>query len=179
MPISNIVEVNDTNKKTSVLQLKKHVAKGHCFVFLHMKSCPYTIPFYDIWDKVKADLSKIKDLTTIEVDSDVIMYIKNNHNEVYEKLTSFYPNESVKKIYFPTFLFFKNGEQHKLTNRIDARIEDNKIAAYEQLLSFALLWHYRSDDAKKQKQSKSSNRTTRKNQTLRFQINEAFNKMLV
>lgn len=195
MPANNSLVVNNANKETSLLKLPAYLNKGHCFVFLHMKTCPYTIPFYHIWDDVKDELSKIKDLTLVEIDSDVIWYIKQNHNDVYQKLTSFYPEENAHKIYFPTFLFFKDGKQNKLMNRVDAREKGNEKAAYEQLLSFAFLYHYRTDDTAKKSATKSvkgtttnSNKTTPKRKTnttkeskksLHHQISQAFNKLLV
>ena len=191
MPKNNSVIVNDANKETSLLELPAHLNKGHCFVFLHMKTCPYTIPFYSIWDDVKNELSKVKDLTLVEIDSDVIWYIKQKHNDVYQKLTSFYPEENAHKIYFPTFLFFKDGKQHKLMNRVDARVKGNETAAYEQLLSFAFLYHYRTDDTPRKSlkgTTTKSNKTTPKRKTnttkeskksLHHQISQAFNKLLV
>jgi hypothetical protein len=191
----NHLVVNNANKETSLLKLPQHLNKGHCFVFLHMKTCPYTIPFYDIWDDVKEELSKVKGLTLVEIDSDVIWYIKQNHNDVYQKLTSLYPEEDARKIYFPTFLFFKDGKQHKLMDRVDARIEGKQKEAYEQLLSFAFLYHYRTDDTSKKSATKSTKETSSKStktapkrksvsakdskKSLHHQISQAFNKLLV
>ena len=168
--------VTDATKVTSIDKLTQHLDQDHCFIFLHMKQCPYTIPFYPIWEDVKKELSKTKDLVLIEVDSDVIWYIKENHNKTYQKLASFYPEEGANKIYFPTFLFFKNGKQTKLMNRVDARTEGTHKAAYEQLLSFAYLCHYRTDDLTKK--SRRSNKST-SSKNLHNQISQAFNKLLV
>ena len=182
------LSVVDSNKETVVTKLAEHLDKGHCFVFLHMKRCPYTIPFYPIWEDVKKELSKTKDLKMIEIDSDVIWYIKENHKKVYQKLASFYQEENANKIYFPTFLFFKNGKQHKLMNRIDARMEGNQNDAYEQLLSFAFLYHYRTDDTpKKSTTSKSKSAATKSRsstskgskKSFHQQISQAFDKLLV
>lgn len=170
--------VNDATKNTSIDKLTQHLDKDHCFIFLHMKRCPYTIPFYPIWNDVKKELSKTKDLILIEIDSDIILHIKENHNKTYQKLTSFYPEEGGNKIFFPTFLFFKNGKQTKLMNRVDARTEGTYKAAYEQLLSFAYLSHYRTDDISK-KSKKSTHTTSKSAKNLHHQISHAFNKLLV
>jgi len=168
--------VNDATKITSIDKLSQHLEKDHCFVFLHMKRCPYTIPFYPIWEDVKKELTKTKDLVLIEIDSDVIWYIKENHKKTYQKLTSYYPEEGANKIYFPTFLFFKNGKQTKLMNRVDARMEETHKPAYEQVLSFAYLCHYRTDDTpKRSKQSRKSSSS----KNLHQQISQAFDKLLV
>lgn len=175
--------VNDATKTTSIQQLTQHLEKDHCFIFLHMTRCPYTIPFYPIWEDVKKELSKTKDLVLIEINSDVIWYIKENHNKTYQKLASFYPEEGANKIYFPTFLFFKNGKQTKLMNRVDARMEGTHTAAYEQLLSFAYLCHYRTDDVPKKSSRSAKQQTTKatstSKKTLHHQIGQAFNKLLV
>lgn len=173
----NFLDVNFSTKETSVIKLKEHLKKGHCFIFLHMKQCPYTIPFYPIWKDVKTELCKTSNLTLIEVCSDVVGYIRENHTDVYDKLTSFYDEENANKIYFPTFLFFKDGKQHKLMNRVDARDNNNRKEAYEQLLSYAFLCHYRKDDI--EKKSNKTMRTKSQKKTFQYQISDALNKLLI
>jgi hypothetical protein len=80
-------------------------------------------------------------------------------------------------------------------NRVDARVEGKETEAYEQLLSFALLYHYRTDDISKKSTTKSPKETTTKSakktpkrkittsndskKSLHHQISQAFNKLLV
>lgn len=204
----NLLTFHEHNIGKCYRTLYNAITEENCIIFFQMKTCPFTIPVYRIWETVVPELVKHSNLNIIEINNYALMYLKRNENWLFQKLNSIYPDEENEpKVYFPTILFYKYGVQYRFENIEELR-EINKDNAYERILSFALLYLYRKDirveeddrnAVKKQRQKTSLNsisyrgghldskQTTKKGgkitnskrrKTLQQQITEAFKNKL-
>jgi hypothetical protein len=160
----NFVQLDDNNVRKCALSVNQIVYSENAIVFLHMRTCPYTLPIYPIWDAAIKELINLKEIQVIQIDKDAVLYLKEHGSPLYNNLLSEYQGYEGRRILFPTILYFKRGKKYML--QIENLRNKSVKEAKEALLQFVYYHTFKNHMSPKSQTSselsarKSSSRTT-------------------